>query len=636
MPNFNNINMQLSMKKKLAIYAASTIIVLSAIGIYSILTFKNIQNNTTLLSNVKDVWTNTLILRRAEKDFMLREFRNAEFFKTGESRYLNKFGQAFRDNILLLNELNRNGLIDSQDLGTQVTNIIEYLNTYEQKLEEFAKEQNRRGFKDHGLIGSMRKAIYEVESLTDRSLGNGILTLRKHEKDYLLRNDLQYRDKLTATIESIEKTVDDHKTVESLEEYRKTFLAIVAIDEMIGRNENEGLYGELRSVVHEVEPAVNKLILEIDEISKEKIKAATASIVLVIIIGVLISLAMAIIITRSIMRMLGGEPAEVAGLVDQIARGQLDVVFKKGNSIGLYDNLKKMADQLKAIVSEVHLGSSSITFASTQVSASAQLLSSGSSDQAASSEEVSASMEEMVVSINQNSTNSQKAETIAVESLNEVQKGRQAIEHTVSSIREIAQKVSIIGDIARQTNILALNAAVEAARAGEVGRGFAVVAADVRRLAESSQTSAVEIDQLCQSGVGVAENTGKLFMDLIPSIEETTQLVREISNSSNEQNAGAEQINEAIQQLNNVTQQNAASSEEMASSSEELQGQAVQLKETIRFFDLGVGHEGDSRRAIHKKKKVSTDHFVFPREASNTNINIELEENVSDVDFEKF
>ena len=182
--------------------------------------------------------------------------------------------------------------------------------------------------------------------------------------------------------------------------------------------------------------------------------------------------------------------------------------------------------------------------------------------------------------------NSQKGEEISTQAMKNVEEGRVAVDNTVTSMKAIAEKVSIITEIARHTNILALNAAVEAARAGEAGMGFAVVAAEVRRLAEKSQTSAVEIDELCQSSVHVAEIAGKLFQDLESSIEETVQLVQEINNASKEQNSGAEQVNGAIQQLNNITQQNAASSEEMASSSEELLSQADQLKKTVGFFSI--------------------------------------------------
>jgi len=153
-------------------------------------------------------------------------------------------------------------------------------------------------------------------------------------------------------------------------------------------------------------------------------------------------------------------------------------------------------------------------------------------------------------------------------------------------MQDIAEKVSIIGEIARQTNILALNAAVEAARAGEHGKGFAVVAAEVRKLAERSQVAAVEIDLLTKNSVKATDESGRLLAAIAPEIGKTAKLVQEIAAASIEQNSGADQVNNAIQQLNQVTQQNAAASEEMATSSEELAGQAEALLEMISFFKL--------------------------------------------------
>jgi methyl-accepting chemotaxis protein len=165
-------------------------------------------------------------------------------------------------------------------------------------------------------------------------------------------------------------------------------------------------------------------------------------------------------------------------------------------------------------------------------------------------------------------------------------------------MKDIAQKISIIEEIARQTDLLALNAAIEAARAGEHGKGFAVVASEVRKLAERSQTAAGEIGKLSTSSVEIAESAGEMLAKLVPDIRRTAELVKEITVASEEQNTGAGQINKAVQELDKVVQQNASASEQMASSSEELASQAEQLQAAIEFFKTSDGNRsGGSRRS---------------------------------------
>jgi methyl-accepting chemotaxis protein len=221
-------------------------------------------------------------------------------------------------------------------------------------------------------------------------------------------------------------------------------------------------------------------------------------------------------------------------------------------------------------------------------------MSQGASEQASSAEEVSSSMEEMAANIQQNTENARQTEKIALNASDGINRVNDASDQTLKYMQDIADKVSIIGEIARQTNILALNAAVEAARAGEHGKGFAVVAAEVRKLAERSQVSAVEIDTLTKNSVRATEESGKLLAAIAPEIGKTAKLVQEIAAASIEQNSGADQVNNAIQQLNQVTQQNAAASEEMATSSEELASQAQQLLEMISFFKI-ESHETAKR-----------------------------------------
>jgi methyl-accepting chemotaxis protein len=195
-------------------------------------------------------------------------------------------------------------------------------------------------------------------------------------------------------------------------------------------------------------------------------------------------------------------------------------------------------------------------------------------------------MEEMSANIRQNAENAQQTEAIAVQTSKDAQKGGEAVARTVAAMKQIAEKISIIEEISRQTNMLALNAAIEAARAGEHGKGFAVVAGAVRKLAERSQTAAGEISQLSMSSVGIAEEAGQMLTKIVPDIARTAELVQEINAASSEQDSGASQINSAIDQLNSVIQQNSSASEEMSSTAEELSAQAEQLRNIISFFKI--------------------------------------------------
>jgi methyl-accepting chemotaxis protein len=253
-------------------------------------------------------------------------------------------------------------------------------------------------------------------------------------------------------------------------------------------------------------------------------------------------------------------------------------------TIILSRSLFRVLGSIEGAASMVHQGTQ-------QLSQSSVALSSGASEQAATVEEVSSSVEELTATIRQNAQNAGQTETIANLAAKSAKEGGQAVRQTVEAMKEISSKVLIIQDIARQTNLLSLNAAIEAARAGEQGRGFAVVATEVQKLADRSQDAAKEIEGLSVSSSALAQSAGTLFEALVPEIQKTADLVSEINAASAEQATGVAQINTAIQQLNTVVQGNAASSEELASTAEVLATQANQMAETIQFLKTG-------RRAI--------------------------------------
>ncbi|MDY0975964.1 methyl-accepting chemotaxis protein [Massilia sp. CFBP9012] len=311
----------------------------------------------------------------------------------------------------------------------------------------------------------------------------------------------------------------------------------------------------------------------------------------------LLSILVAVLITRNLLKTLGGEPAYAADILLEVSKGNLavEVETRKGDASSMMYAVKQMVERLSSIVREVNSATDALSSASEEVNATAQSLSQSSSEQAAGVEETSASIEQMTASISQNTENARVTDGMATKSAAQAQEGGEAVKATVSAMNQIAQKIGIIDDIAYQTNLLALNAAIEAARAGEHGKGFAVVAAEVRKLAERSQVAAQEISTVASSSVELAGRAGRLLDEMVPNIRKTSDLVQEITAASEEQSSGVGQINAAVGQLSMATQQNASSSEELAATAEELASQAEELQQTMAFFTVSGEKQRDQR-----------------------------------------
>ena len=319
-----------------------------------------------------------------------------------------------------------------------------------------------------------------------------------------------------------------------------------------------------------------------------------------------IAMVFSILLAFFLSRMLTTAMREALHVANRLAEGDLTVQVEtssKDETGQVLSALKNMLKKLRQVVGEVTAASDNVAAGSNELSSTAQTLSQGAAEQAASIEETSSSMEEMTANIQQNTDNAKSTQTISQKAAIDGKEGGDAVLQAVMAMKEIAAKISIIEEIARQTNLLALNAAIEAARAGEHGKGFAVVAAEVRKLAERSQTAAGEIGQLSASSVEVSEKAGNIINKLVPDIQKTAELVQEIAASSAEQSNGASQVNQALQQLDQVIQQNAGASEEMAATSEELSAQAELLAQSMSFFKMDDNHGRKTQARPQIKKR---------------------------------
>lgn len=280
--------------------------------------------------------------------------------------------------------------------------------------------------------------------------------------------------------------------------------------------------------------------------------------------------------------------SQTAQLADRISNGDLTVeVTPRSDRDTLGFALESMVARLREVVENATASSNGVADGAQQLSATSEQLSQGATEQASAAQEASAAVEEMAANIRQSADNAAQTEKIATQSAKRAQESGKSVADAVLAMKTIAEKINIIQEIARQTDLLALNAAVEAARAGQHGKGFAVVASEVRKLAERSQTAAAEISELSGATVETAQKAGESLDALVPEIQRTADLVQEISAATREQNTGADQINEAIRELDSVIQQNAAAADESAATSEQLAAQSDQLRGVISFFNLG-------------------------------------------------
>lgn len=403
-----------------------------------------------------------------------------------------------------------------------------------------------------------------------------------------------YQDTLAIVEQKVAAFFDMERTVmnnlSTFDSYDDPILQMES--EMLVQNDGdiEIAEKELQSLMGALSGICDK---ECEDIKSKIDSSQTLQLVFVILMSLLV-LSIALIVGRLLYNSIIAPLQKGVVFAEAIGRGDLTVTVDvdQNDEIGqLSKALQAMVTNLKETVVSIEHNANELVVSGSQLKDSSQKLSKGASEQAASAEEVSTAIEEMVANIDQNTENAIATEKLTASTVENVNLSSQYSAEAAEAMKTISEKISIISDIAFQTNILALNAAVEAVRAGEQGRGFSVVAAEVRKLAERSKQAANEIVALVNQGLKVTQLAGEKAKALVPDIEKTTVLIKEISAASIEQKTGAEQINMAMQNLNVITQENASSSDELTNSSVHLSKLATNLKQAVGQFKLEEGAE---------------------------------------------
>ncbi len=597
--------MKLNVIQRVAMSFVILVLLISACAVVGIFMLRNMNDRVNTLVNMRAeqmrgagrLQEHVLMLDRAERDMILA--KDEEKMKSWADN-IEEYTAAVHTDVQELR--NVSGTKVRELLGKFETTFEDFTALNDQVREFTLENSNQKAM--NIALGQARTSFGEANKALDKYLQEDIDLIRSAQGEelreaaerlnlgYRIRIDLLEQQRaarnmiLSTTDEDIQKYADAHDMYE--QELRKELAEASEIATAAGRRDLEDFtskYETFKEFNTQVEELTRK-----NTNNKAKAIAAGAQ--------------------REKANQIDQQLASLVGLANEemsqakaasdenYARTLLILLVIGGASVVLgvvlaffiSRSISKQVDSMQGAVLNIVSGSQ-------QISSSSQQLSQGSQEQASSTEEVTSSMEQMSSNIDQNADNASETEKIAKKAAEDAEESGEAVTQTVNAMKSIAEKIAIIEDISRSTNMLSLNASIEAARAGEHGKGFAVVASEVGKLAARSKDAAQEISELSNSSVADAEKAGEMINKLVPDIKKTSDLVQEITASSAEQKTGAAQINEALMQLDTVVQQNSSASEELAATAEEFASQADSLKESITIF-----------KSIDEQKMVASAH----------------------------
>ena len=574
-----------------------------------------------------DVLNEMLQARRAEKDFLLR--RDQKYVKAQNT----SVDEAAKN---IASMSTRLADIDRPDLAKQSQAVRDGLGTYAKTFASLAESNVKLELNpESGLEGSLRSSVHAIETKlkeqNELRLAVIMLTLRRHEKDFMLRHDVRYLaafDKSVAEFQQALATADLPPAVKSdiagkLSAYQRDFHAYVdGVQKSAAAQKSlSEIFAKLEPQIETLQGAVATMAVETEQsIANHRAKTTQTIAIAIVVIGLLVGF-LAWFIGRSISKPVSALVPELKRLSEGDFNISLPGLGRKDEVGQISAAADLIVERFGATITTIKLSTSEVTNAAAEISNATTDLSQRTEEQAASLEQTSASMEQMTATVRKSAENARQANELTTSTSKVADRGGQIVSRTVEAMariedssRKICDIIGIIDEIARQTNLLALNAAVEAARAGEAGRGFAVVASEVRSLAQRSSQAAKDINSLINNstsevkqGVELVNSAGAALSEIVESIRKVNEVVAEIAGASAEQSTGLEQITTALTQLDEITQRNSAQVEENAATAKTLERQARAMAEDKRIAFFRPRGSAESEPALNAEEDEAGD-----------------------------
>ncbi len=588
----------LSIRTKLLTSALISVLSLLTLGIMFYFVSQTNKKHNQLIINCDNLKITTLELRRSEKDFLMREYKNSKFFEKKESKYVIRFQKFIVRTDSLLTKIKTDPFVQQNQLTAELDSVNILYEQYENNFLNLSNAVLEKGFDQWGLIGNMNKSKDSLKTfLRKNSLStyqNYFFDLQEVEKNFFLYKSEEYITNFQDLNTSIQNKINQNNSISatkkralrtSFQQYTNSFQAVAEKSILIGLNEKIGLEGNLRKAVHQVEPSMKKITTLLMKKSHKQQNTSTQLIGISIFFMIII---ISIVMFYSTKR-INYSIQKTKNTVNAITSGDLTtkIIVETNDEMGdLLNNIQDMTIHLQRVLSSTQHTGQQLLDNSKTFSNNATKVLKGARHQETLIGEVSIAILQIIEQIKGNTKNAQNTDKIASQVATEIQTGNESMLQSVEYTRTIINKIKLIEEIAGQTNLLALNAAVEAARAGEHGRGFAVVASEVRKLAEKSQLAANEINLVSDQSIEIAEQSSQLLNDLVPNVVETSKLVQEITESSIMQSTGTVQIDNALNNLNIVVKHNTNSATEMLNTAASFEEQATQLQKAISYFKV--------------------------------------------------